>query len=113
MLKPGRSWRCRKALLVVLSSVFAVQALDAAERFVWQPVQRYLIRRQADAQPVSGTRRLNSFTNYTHLGTDFGFHGAAQHEIEWVRDEVSVHLGQQPDVWAGMWHSLAGRAVDT
>lgn len=112
MLKQGRSWRCRRGLLVVLGSIFAVQALAAAERFVWQPVQRYLIRRQADAQPVAGTRRLNSFTNYTHLGTDFGFHGQAEHEIEWMSDQVSVHLGQQPDVWAGMWHSLAGRAVD-
>ena len=113
LLKEGSSWRCRRALLAILGCGLAAMPMDAAERFVWQPVQRYLIRRQGDAQPVSGTRRLNSFTNYTHLGTDFGFHGAAQHEIEWVRDEVSVHLGQQPDVWAGMWHSLAGRAVDT
>ncbi len=81
-----------------------------ARRIVWQPVQRYFIRRQGGELPVEGRRRLNSFNAYTHLGTDFGFHGPAEHEIEWVSDEVKVHLGQQPDAWAGMWHSLAGQA---
>ena len=82
------------------------------QRLVWQPLQRYFIRRQNDALPPQGTRRLNSFNSYTHLGTDFGFHGPAEHEIEWVNDQIVVHLGQQPDVWAGMWHCLAGRARD-
>ena len=86
---------------------------EEARRIIWQPVQRYFIRRQGSEQPPQGKRRLNSFNAYTHLGTDFGFHGPAEHEIEWVTDEVKVHLGQQPDTWAGMWHSLAGQARHT
>lgn len=79
-------------------------------RLVWQPVQEYFIHRDATQQVSAGTKRLNSFTTYTHIGSDFGFHGPAEHEIEWLTDEIVVHLGQQPDAWAGMWHSLAGQA---
>ena len=81
-----------------------------ATRLVWQPVQEYFIHRDEGQQVLSGTKRLNSFTAYTHIGTDFGFHGPAEHEIEWLTDEVVVHLSQQPEAWAGMWHSLAGQA---
>jgi hypothetical protein len=81
-----------------------------ATRLVWQPVQEYFIHRDEGQQVLAGTKRLNSFTAYTHIGTDFGFHGPAEHEIEWVTDEVVVHLSQQPEAWAGMWHSLAGQA---
>lgn len=99
--------------LLLLSSAGCLTVQSEAEeprRVVWQPVQRYFIRRQGGELPPEGKRRLNSFNAYTHLGTDFGFHGPAEHEIEWVTDEVKVHLGQQPDNWAGMWHSLAGQA---
>ncbi|WP_395752018.1 hypothetical protein [Prosthecobacter sp.] len=81
-----------------------------ATRLVWQPVQEYFIHRDENQQVLAGTKRLNSFTAYTHIGTDFGFHGPAEHEMEWLTDEVVVHLGQQPEAWAGMWHSLAGQA---
>lgn len=81
-----------------------------ATRLVWQPVQEYFIHRDERQQVLAGTKRLNSFTAYTHIGTDFGFHGPAEHEIEWLTDEIVVHLSQEPDAWAGMWHSLAGQA---
>jgi hypothetical protein len=81
-----------------------------ATRLVWQPVQEYFIHRDEKQQVLTGTKRLNSFTAYTHIGTDFGFHGPAEHEMEWLTDEIVVHLGQQPEAWAGMWHSLAGQA---
>ena len=81
-----------------------------ATRLVWQPVQEYFIHRDEGQQVLAGTKRLNSFTTYTHIGTDFGFHGPAEHEIEWLTDEIVVHLSQQPEAWAGMWHSLAGQA---
>jgi len=81
-----------------------------ASRLVWQPVEDYLIHRDESQQVDAGTKRLNSFTAYTHLGSDFGFHGPAEHEIQWLTDEIVVHLGQQPEQWAGMWHSLAGQA---
>ncbi|MDZ4403795.1 hypothetical protein [Prosthecobacter sp.] len=79
-------------------------------RLVWQPVQEYFIHRDETQQVQAGTKRLNSFTAYTHIGTDFGFHGQAEHEMDWLTDEIVVHLSQQPDAWAGMWHSLAGQA---
>lgn len=79
-------------------------------RLVWQPVQEYFIHRDETQQLAAGTKRLNSFTAYTHIGSDFGFHGPAEHEIEWLTDEIAVHLSQQPEAWAGMWHSLAGQA---
>jgi hypothetical protein len=78
-------------------------------RLVWQPVQEYFIHRDETQQVKAGTKRLNSFTSYTHLGSDFGFHGPAEHELDWLTDEIVAHLGQQPDGWAGMWHSLAGQ----
>lgn len=89
----------------------AVHAAPAS-RLVWQPVQEYFIRIQPGRAPVpvEGTQRLNSFVAYTHLGTDFGFHGSAAHTIQWQTDEICVSLGQDPDAWAGIWHSLAGLA---
>jgi hypothetical protein len=85
---------------------------QSESRQVWQPVHHYFINRQPgkEAVRVAGTRRLNSFTAYTHLGTDFGFMGPAEHDIEWQQDAVCLHLGQEPEAWAGMWHSLAGLA---
>jgi len=98
---------------ILLISLLAFASIAAEEtRLVWQPVQRYLIHKQDMPVQLEGTKRLNSFTRYTHIGTDFGFHGPAEHEIEWVSDEIHVRLGQQPDAWAGMWHSLAGHAKD-
>ena len=100
----------------LLPAIGAVSALLCAQvmaqpatRLVWQPVQEYFIHRDENQQVQAGTKRLNSFTAYTHLGTDFGFHGPAEHEIEWTTDEIIVHLSQQPEAWAGMWHSLAGQ----
>ncbi|MHB1080778.1 MAG: hypothetical protein ACYC67_15355 [Prosthecobacter sp.] len=95
------------AVAVMLGTQVMAQPVT---RLVWQPVQEYFIHRDEGQQVLAGTKRLNSFTAYTHIGTDFGFHGPAEHEIEWLTDEVVVHLGQQPDAWAGMWHSLAGQA---
>ncbi|MBL9130412.1 MAG: hypothetical protein JNG86_04385, partial [Verrucomicrobiaceae bacterium] len=99
-----------RRLILTLTLATALLRAEEPTRLVWQPVQRYLIHRSDGALPPDGTRRLNSFTTYTHLGTDFGFHGPAEHEIEWVEDRVTARLGQQPDSWAGMWHSLAGQA---
>lgn len=94
------------AVAVVLGTPLMAQP---GTRLVWQPVQEYFIHRDETQQVLAGTKRLNSFTAYTHIGTDFGFHGPAEHQIEWLTDEIVVHLGQEPDGWAGMWHSLAGQ----
>lgn len=101
----------------LLPTIGAVAVLIGAQamaqpgtRLVWQPVEEYFIHRDETEQIKAGTKRLNSFTAYTHIGTDFGFHGPAEHEIEWLTDEIVVHLSQEPDAWAGMWHSLSGQA---
>lgn len=97
---------------VFMAALSSLPGQTEPSRLVWQPVQEYFIHLQPGkrAQPVEGKRRLNSFTAYTHLGTDFGFMGPAEHDIEWQTDEICVHLGQEPDAWSGMWHSLAGLA---
>jgi hypothetical protein len=97
---------------VALFGLLVSSSGQTAARLVWQPVQEYFIHHQPGKEPmtISGTRRLNSFTAYTHMGTDFGFMGPAEHDIEWITDVVFPHLGQEPDAWAGMWHSLAGLA---
>ncbi|WP_146852790.1 hypothetical protein [Brevifollis gellanilyticus] len=104
------------AVLLFSSPLFSSAAVLGDEsRLVWQPVQEYFIHVQPGkkAEPVEGKRRLNSFTAYTHLGTDFGFMGPAEHDIEWQADEIRVHLGQEPEAWSGMWHSLAGLARES
>jgi hypothetical protein len=102
---------CAAVFLGLLSSLPA----QNESRLVWQPVQEYFIHAHPGRQvmPVAGKRRLNSFTAYTHLGTDFGFMGPAEHDIEWQKDEICVHLGQEPEAWSGMWHSLAGLARES
>lgn len=104
----------RLSSLLATTCLFLPPLLPAQNdsRLIWQPVQEYFIhvRPGRKPMPVEGKKRLNSFTAYTHLGTDFGFMGPAEHDIEWQRDEICVHLGQEPEAWSGMWHSLAGLA---
>ncbi len=96
-------------------SLTLAAAAEPETRQVWQPVQDYFIRIQPGKTPmaIEGTQRLNSFVAYTHLGTDFGFHGPAEHTNQWQSDEICVHLRQDPDNWAGLWHSLAGLARES
>lgn len=105
--------RLLPACAALLSTTLPVIA-QPASRQVWQPVQEYFIHRQPGREPmrVEGKQRLNSFVAYTHLGTDFGFHGPAEHTIQWQSDEICAHLGQEPESWAGLWHSLSGLARD-
>lgn len=88
--------------------------IESNTALLWQPVQEYFSHARPGESPVfeRGTRRVNSFLRYSHLGTDFGFHGPAEFEIEWRKNEVRANLRQQPDLWAGMWHSLAGLAAN-
>lgn len=108
------SFSSLKRLLPTFGAIALLSGAQAlaqpGTRLVWQPIQEYFIHRDEAQQIAAGTKRLNSFTTYTHIGTDFGFHGPAEHEIVWLSDEIVVNLSQQPDAWAGMWHSLAGRA---
>jgi hypothetical protein len=52
---------------------------------------------------------INPFENFTHLGTDFGFMGPGEARLEVRGGAVRV----KPDGgWTGLWHSLAGLAID-
>ncbi|MDZ4286540.1 MAG: hypothetical protein U0984_01200, partial [Prosthecobacter sp.] len=104
--------RLLPACAALLSTTTLSVIAQPATRQIWQPVQEYFIRIQPGREPtrVAGTQRLNSFVAYTHLGTDFGFHGPAEHTVQWQSDEICAHLGQEPDAWAGLWHSLSGLA---
>lgn len=99
-------------ILVILAMLDRGNGTAAEASVDWQPVQEYFSHAPVGERPVftEGTRRVNSFVEYTHLGTDFGFHGPAAYELQWRTDEIRANLRQQPDNWAGMWHSLAGLA---
>ncbi len=52
---------------------------------------------------------INPFVQYTHIGTDFGFHGPGERFLSYDNGRLSVDLTGSAE-WAGMWHSLAGLA---
>jgi hypothetical protein len=76
-----------------------------------QPVMQYLVRdpEQLPQQKGDGSRRINPFIAYTHIGTDFGFHGPGERFLSWENGRICVGLIGQEE-WAGMWHSLSGMA---
>ncbi len=98
------------AFLVLASATGASAQMG---RMVWQPVLDYAVREPARVKSTlgDGMHRLNPFITYTHLGTDFGFHGPGESAISWCDGRVSLAL-QGGEEWAGMWHSLAGQATD-
>ena len=113
-------WYCKVVLVMqrflpLLVLAFAAQSASAQVegRLVWQPVLDYSVREPATEKKVSseGGHRINPFVTYTHLGTDFGFHGPGEPSINWCDGRVCLTL-QGTEAWAGMWHSLAGQAVD-
>ncbi len=107
-----------KTTLAILSAVVAPLTFVTAEdgaRLVWQPVLEYMVREPA--APTTGKPgerqklKLNPFIAYTHLGTDFGFHGPGERFITWHDHQVCLSLESSTE-WAGMWHSLSGLASD-
>lgn len=99
--------------LLVFITVASASAQEET-RLVWQPVLDYTAREPTNSGPLprDGKHRINPFVTYTHLGTDFGFHGPGEPAITWCDGSVCLNL-DNGDAWAGMWHSLAGRAVDS
>jgi hypothetical protein len=53
---------------------------------------------------------LHRLGYYTHLGTDYGLIGPGESHVTWRPGQVEVDVRQAE--WAGMWHSLAGLAVE-
>lgn len=116
MSKPAHFARLVTLLLGLFSPPMAVTAVEeASNSLIWQTVQQYFSHNPPGEPPIffEGTRRVNSFVQYTHLGTDFGFHGPAAYDISWRENVVRANLRQQPDAWAGMWHCLAGLARES
>lgn len=85
---------------------------DDGPRPVFQPLMEFMVR-EPEAKPDKqiGALKINPFVAYTHLGTDFGFHGPGERFITWQQHRVCLSLENNTD-WAGMWHSLAGQASD-
>jgi len=83
-------------------------------RLVWQPLMEYQLRGELSQidTPDGGKLTINPFVSYTHIGTDFGFHGPGERYFGWENGIVHLDLRNQTD-WAGMWHSLAGQARES
>ncbi|RFC42746.1 MAG: hypothetical protein DVB23_002973 [Verrucomicrobia bacterium] len=93
------------ALLAFPANAPSADPIPRTPKLLWQPVL------DAGAVPHPGpATSLNPFVSYTHLGTDFGFHGPAEHQLVWDNGRISADLTGQ-DAWVGMWHSLAGLAA--
>jgi hypothetical protein len=94
-------------------SLATVATADDGPRPAFQPLMEFMVR-EPEAKPGTpnaGALKINPFVAYTHLGTDFGFHGPGERFITWQQHRVCVTLENNTD-WAGMWHSLAGLAGD-
>ena len=89
------------------ASLSLLHASDSARPLpgiIWQPVL------DLGAVPHPGpVTSMNPFVTYSHLGSDFGFHGPAEDRLLWKDGRVEANLTGL-DLWAGMWHSLAGMA---
>lgn len=102
-----------RPLLFTLLLLNLTSLPEAAEapRLSWQPVMKYLLRKnvQPKARGSQESIPINPFVSYTHIGTDFGFHGPGERYLSWDNGRLSADLNT-PTEWAGMWHSLEGLA---
>lgn len=81
---------------------------QAIGEIVWQPVMDYRLNFPRDnpgAAPV-----INSFVNFTYLGTDFGWMGPGEGRIESKDGTLKIKAEGE---WTGLWHSLAGLAAES
>ncbi|MBL9116394.1 MAG: hypothetical protein JNJ83_15410 [Verrucomicrobiaceae bacterium] len=98
---------------ILAACLLAGMAPGEERRLVWQPVLEYLLKEGVTKPATSsdGSLAINPFVSYTHIGTDFGFHGPGGRYLSWENGRISLALKDTQD-WAGMWHSLAGQARD-
>ncbi|MBC7979894.1 MAG: hypothetical protein H7Y36_04965 [Armatimonadetes bacterium] len=90
----------------LVTTIFALSigCVAAGER-IWQPIIDYTISfpgDRPDAAPM-----INSFENFTHFSSDFGWMGPGENRIDSQGGIIRVKPGPQ---WTGAWHSLAGLA---
>jgi len=111
-------WTTSRLLGSVLPMVLAPALLLAdpiqppARRVVMQPVHEYFTLSENVIEPEHGEHVLNSFLNYTHLGSDFGFLGPGELHCTCMPGSICGDLPNTADGWAGVWHSLNGLAKD-
>jgi hypothetical protein len=104
----------RSLLLISTLLLSGMGYAQESGRVLWQPVLEYMVRAQMlEVGPTNANEeeafRINPFLAYTHLGTDFGFHGPGENHLRWQSRKICAVM-RGPDEWAGMWHSLAGQA---
>jgi hypothetical protein len=103
--------------VLIASTLLALSAttslLAEEKRLVWQPVLEYMLKGgvTSPATAQDGSLTINPFVAYTHIGTDFGFHGPGGRYLSWEDGSIKLGLKETAD-WAGMWHSLSGQARD-
>jgi hypothetical protein len=89
--------------VLFVSLVLVCPALAAR---VWQPIIDYTISFPG-VRPGSAPL-INSFENFTHFSSDFGWMGPGQGRIDAEGGMIRVKPEGQ---WTGAWHSLAGLAT--
>lgn len=90
------------AAIACLAIAFSTPA--SGER-IWQPIIDYTISfpgDRPDAAPI-----INSFENFTHFASDFGWMGPGEGRIDSKGGIIRVRPQGE---WTGAWHSLAGHA---
>ncbi len=104
-----RTFRAAAAGLVFMAAhaAGAGENLPTVQREVLQPVHQYSHLKDTIQVNAAGAFVLNGFTNYTHLGTDFGFLGSgAMHVTSEPVAGIRADLSATPGSWGGVWHSL-------
>lgn len=95
--------------IVLLAGYTAVAGENppTVRREVVQPIHEYFHLKETVKVNAEGAFVLNGFTNYTHLGTDFGFLGPASLHVTSEPAGLRADLSATPGAWGGVWHSLS------
>lgn len=92
-------------MLRILLAALAL-ACPAAGARVWQPLIDYTISFPGDR--ANAAPMINSFENFTHFSSDFGWMGPGEGRIDAKGGIIRVKPAGE---WTGAWHSLAGLAT--
>lgn len=103
-----KSGRFRRSFLFLGVSTLLLSGAGAVPQVSWQPVTDYSISFPGDRPDAAPA--INPFDNFTHFGTDFGWMGPGQSRIDGHSGTIRT---KKEGEWTGVWHSLAGLAVET
>lgn len=99
--------KLRNVLCGTVLTWTACATSQAEVRTLWQTLHDYNTIVEPENSERQMRHKVNPFLSYTNIGTDFGFVGPAERDIGWQSGRIGVALGNGPDDWAGMWHSLS------